>query len=89
MVLSSDIKDNTAEGVKQLGAEKNLSEEVRGCWRKPHNESFPICIPHHILFVRITKPGRLRWVGHVACTGRTETYTGFWWGNTEEATWEA
>jgi len=36
--------------------------------------------PH---IIRVNKPGRMRWVGHVACTGRRETYTDFWWGNTE------
>jgi len=23
----------------------------------------------------------MRWVGHVAATGRGDVYTGFWWGN--------
>jgi len=24
------------------------------------------------------------WAGHVACMGRSEVYTGFWWGNLRE-----
>ena len=23
----------------------------------------------------------IKWVGHVACMGRGETYPGFWWSN--------
>jgi hypothetical protein len=42
--------------------------------------------PH---IIKVTKPGRVKLVGHVACTERREIYTGFWWGKTEEATWEA
>jgi hypothetical protein len=26
----------------------------------------------------------MEWVGHVACMGRGEAYTGFWWGNLRE-----
>jgi len=40
-------------------------------WELPHMYSSP-----HI--IRVTKPGRPRWVGHVACTGRREIYTVFW-----------
>jgi len=31
--------------------------------------------------VRVIKSIRIRWAGHVACMGRGETCTGFWWGN--------
>jgi len=27
------------------------------------------------------KSRRMRWAGHVALWGKTEVYTGFWWGN--------
>jgi len=30
------------------------------------------------------KSRRMRWVGHVACMGRGEVYTWFWWGNLTE-----
>jgi hypothetical protein len=26
----------------------------------------------------------MRWVGHVAATGRGDMFTGFWWGNLRE-----
>jgi len=26
----------------------------------------------------------MRWAGHVACMGRVEAYTGFWWGSLRE-----
>jgi hypothetical protein len=26
----------------------------------------------------------MRWAGHVACIGRREVYTGFWWRNLRE-----
>ena len=26
----------------------------------------------------------MRWAGHVACVGKAEVYTGFWWGNLRE-----
>ena len=34
--------------------------------------------------VRVIKSRRMRWAGRVACMGRTEVYTGFWWGNLKE-----
>jgi len=30
------------------------------------------------------KSRRMIWAGHVACMGRAEMYTGFWWGNLRE-----
>jgi len=34
--------------------------------------------------VRVIKSRRMRWAGHVACMGRGEACTGFWWGNQRE-----
>ena len=34
--------------------------------------------------IRVIKPRRMRWVGHVARMGREEARTGFWWGNLRE-----
>jgi hypothetical protein len=50
---------------------------VTGGWRKLHNEEF------HNLYsspsiLRITKSGRMRWVGHVARMGRRGTCIGYW-----------
>jgi hypothetical protein len=44
------------------------SDEVRGCWRKLHNEDL-----HNLYFspsiIRIIKSRRIRWAGHVARMG--------------------
>jgi hypothetical protein len=34
--------------------------------------------------VRVKKPRRMRWAGHVARMGRGEAYPEFWWGNLRE-----
>jgi len=39
------------------------------------------CSPN---IVRVIKPRRMRWAGHVARIGEGETYTGFWCGNLRE-----
>jgi hypothetical protein len=51
--------------------------EEDGSWRKMHNDEL------HSLYsspniVRVIKPRRMRWVGHVARMGRGEVFTGFW-----------
>jgi hypothetical protein len=53
--------------------------EEDGLWRKLHNDKL------HSLYsspniVRVIKSRRMRWVGHVACMGRGEVFTGFWFG---------
>jgi len=57
--------------------------EVTGEWRKLHNEELNdlYCSPN---IVQLIKSRRMRWAGHVACMGRREVYTGFWWGNLRE-----
>ena len=57
-------------------------EEIRE-WRKLHNKelNYPHSSPNT---VRVIKPRRMRWAGHVALYGRGEAYTGFWWGNLRE-----
>jgi hypothetical protein len=53
--------------------------EENGSWRKLHNDEL------HNLYsspniVTVTKSWRMRWVGHVACRGRGDVFTGFWLG---------
>jgi hypothetical protein len=33
---------------------------------------------------RVIKSRRMRWAGHIACMGREEERTGYWWGNLSE-----
>jgi len=58
-------------------------DEVTGAWRKLHNEELNdlYSLPNN---VRVIKPRRIRWAGHVARMARGETYTGFWLGNLRE-----
>jgi len=58
-------------------------DEVTGEWRKLHNEELNdlYCSPN---ILRVVKSRRVRWAGHVACMGRGEACTGFWWGNLRE-----
>jgi hypothetical protein len=53
-------------------------DEVRGVWRKLHNEE------HYDLYfspnvVLLIKSRRIRWAGYVRGWGRGEACTGFWW----------
>ena len=54
-------------------------------WRKLHNEEL-----NDLFFlpsiVQVIKSRKMRWVGHIACMGRVEVYTGFWWRNLRERT---
>jgi len=56
--------------------------EVTGECRKLHNEELNdvYSLPN---IVRVIKPRRMKWVGHVARLWR-EVYTGFRWGNLRE-----
>jgi hypothetical protein len=63
-------------------------DEVTGEWKKLHNEE-PNDLYYSTNIIRVIKLRRIRLVGHVACMGRGEVYTGFWWGNLKEkATWK-
>ena len=58
-------------------------EEVTGEWRKLHNEelSDPCSSPN---VIRVIESRRTRRAGHVACRGKVDVYTEFWWGNLTE-----
>jgi hypothetical protein len=53
-----------------------LGVEVRGEWRKLHNDELNdlYCSPN---IVRVIKSRRMRWAGHVARMGRGEALQGF------------
>jgi hypothetical protein len=58
-------------------------DEETGGWRKLHNEEL------HNLYsspsiVRMIKPRRMRWAGHVARMGRRGMHTGYWWESQKE-----
>jgi hypothetical protein len=53
-------------------------DKVTGGWRKLHNEEL------HNLYsspsiIRMIKPRRMRWEGHVARMGRKGVHIGYWW----------
>jgi hypothetical protein len=54
-------------------------DEETGEWRKLHNELNDLYSSANI--VRVIKLRRMRWTGHVACIGKGDVYTEFWWGN--------
>jgi len=58
-------------------------DEVRGEWKKLHNEELNDLYSSPNI-VRVIKSRRMRWAGHVARMERGEAYTGFWWGNVKE-----
>ena len=54
-------------------------DEVAEEWRKLHNEELDYLYPLPNI-VRVIK-SRMRWARHVACMGRREAYTEYWWGS--------
>jgi hypothetical protein len=56
---------------------------VTGKRRKLHNEELNDLYSSPTI-VSVIKSIRMRWVGHVARTGRGEACIGFWWGNMRE-----
>jgi hypothetical protein len=60
-------------------------DEVTGEWRRLHNEE--LCALYSSPnAIQMIKSRRLRCTGHVACVGKVELHTGFWWGNLRERT---
>ena len=63
-------------------------EEVTGDWGRLHMGKFYSLYPSPNI-IRVIKPKRKRWTGHVAHVGKEEILTGFWSGNLKKkATWK-
>jgi hypothetical protein len=60
-------------------------DEVTGEWRRLHNEALTDMYSSPNI-IRVIKSRRMRWAVHVACMGRGEAHTGFWWGDLREGT---
>ena len=58
-------------------------DEVTGKWRKLHNEELKDLYSSPSV-VQVVKSRRMRWAVHVACMGRREGCTGYWWKNLKE-----
>jgi hypothetical protein len=52
-------------------------DEATGEWRRLHNEELNDLYSSPNI-IRVIKPRRMRWVGHVARMGKREVHTGFW-----------
>jgi hypothetical protein len=52
-------------------------DEVMGGWRKLHNEELRDLYSSPSI-IRMINSTRIRWAGHVARMGRTETHVGYW-----------
>jgi len=59
------------------------SAEVKGEWRRLHNEELNDFYSSHNV-VRVIKSRRMRWAGHVARMGEERECIGCWWGNRRE-----
>jgi hypothetical protein len=54
-----------------------------GEWRKLHNEELRDLYSSPSI-IRIIKPRRMRWAGHVARMGRIGTLIDYWWESQRE-----
>jgi hypothetical protein len=58
-------------------------DEVTEEWRKLHNQELRYLYSSSNI-IRIIKPRRMRWVGHVAQMGRKASHVGYWWESQSE-----
>jgi hypothetical protein len=58
-------------------------DEVRGGWRKLHNEELHNLYSSPSIIIRIFK-SKMRWAGNVARMGRRRMHIGFWWESQKE-----
>jgi hypothetical protein len=58
-------------------------DEVTGEWRKQCNDELRD-LHFSPSIIRILKPRRMRWAGHVARMGRRGTRIGYWWESQRE-----
>jgi len=60
------------------------SGEVRGIWRKLHNEELHVFYPSPYV-VQVIKSRRMGWAVHVAHMGTNKNAYKFWWGNMNDS----
>ena len=58
-------------------------DEVKGEWRRLHNEELNDFYPSPNI-VRVIKSRRKRWAGHLARMGEERGCIGSWWGSRRE-----
>jgi hypothetical protein len=58
-------------------------DEVRGGWRKLHDEKLNKLYPSPSVII-MSKSRRMRWIGHVALMGRRGKHIGHWWESQKE-----
>jgi hypothetical protein len=57
--------------------------EATGEWKRLHNEELNDLYSSPNI-IRVIKSRRMRWAGHVACGGKREVHSRFWWGDLRE-----
>jgi hypothetical protein len=58
-------------------------DEATGEWRRLHNEELNDLYSSPNI-IRVIKSRIMSWAGHVACRGKREVHTVFWWGDLRE-----
>jgi len=77
------MKERTLRVFENRVLRKIKKDKMTGEWRKLCNEELNdlYCSTN---IVRVIKPRRMRWAGHVARMGRGEMHTGWWLGDLRE-----